>query len=356
MSSASSIVNGAWRIILFGGQISGVGTLVTLQFKIAPGAAAGSFTLPVTNVLYVDSGANTIPTGTVTNGSLTITSTPPPPPPPTNNPPTVATPAAANPSPVTGTTTNLTVLGADDGGEANLTYTWATTGTPPAAVTFSANGTNASKSTTATFTKAGSYTFQVTIKDTGNLTVTSNVTVTVTSTLTSIKVSPAVTAIQINATQAFTAQGLDQFNQALATQPTFTWTVSGGGSINTTGLFTAGATSGGPFTVTATSGAKSGTAQVTVTNGAPTVATPAAATPNPVTGTTTNLSVLGADDGGEANLTYTWATTGTPPAGVTFSANGTNASKNTTVTFTKIGSYSFQVTMKDAGNLTVTST
>ena len=42
-----------------------------------------------------------------------------------------------------------------------------------------------------------------------------------------------------------------------------------------------------------------------------------------------DLSVLGADDGGEPNLTYTWATTGTPPAAVTFSANGTNASKNT---------------------------
>ncbi len=54
------------------------------------------------------------------------------------------------------------MLGADDGGEANLTYTWATTGTPPAAVTFSANGTNAAKNTTATFTKAGTYTFQVT--------------------------------------------------------------------------------------------------------------------------------------------------------------------------------------------------
>jgi hypothetical protein len=40
--------------------------------------------------------------------------------------------------------------------------------------------------------------------------------------------------------------------------------------------------------------------------------------------------VLGADDAGEANLTHTWATTGTPPAEVTFSANGTNAAKATT--------------------------
>src|SRR6185295_6957570 len=97
-------------------------------------------------------------------------------------------------------------------------------------------------------------------------------------------------------------------------------------------LFTAGGTAGGPFTVTATAGAASGTASITLTpvNAAPTVATAAAGTPNPVTGTTTSLSALGADDAGEAALTYTWATTGTPPAAVSFSANGTNAAKNTT--------------------------
>ena len=42
--------------------------------------------------------------------------------------PTVATPAAANPSQTTANTTNLSVLGADAGGEANLNYIWATTG------------------------------------------------------------------------------------------------------------------------------------------------------------------------------------------------------------------------------------
>ena len=44
-------------------------------------------------------------------------------------------------------------------------------------------------------------------------------------------------------------------------------------------------------------------------NASPTVTTAASATPSTVTGTTTVLSVLGADDGGEANLTYTWAAT-----------------------------------------------
>jgi hypothetical protein len=258
---------------------------------------------------------------------------------------------------VTGTSTALSVLGDDDGGEASLTYTWAATGTPPAGVAFSANGTNAAKNTTATFTKAGGYTLQVTVRDPQGATVTSSVAVTVDQSLTSIAVTPSSATINVLTTQQFTAVARDQFAAALATQPTFEWTVSGGGTVSSTGLFTAGATGGGPFVVTATSGI-SGTAQVTVTvpNAAPTVATPASALPSPVTGATTTLSVLGADDGGEANLTYTWATTGTPPAAVSFSANGTNAAKTTTATFSKAGAYSFQVTIRDQSALTVTST
>ena len=45
-----------------------------------------------------------------------------------------------------------------------------------------------------------------------------------------------------------------------------------------------------------TSGSVFGSAAVTVTNAAPTVATPDSATPGTVTGTTTALSVLGSDD------------------------------------------------------------
>ena len=274
-----------------------------------------------------------------------------------NNPPSIVTAAAATPNPVSGTTTSLSVLGSDDGGEASLTYTWATTGTPPAAVAFSANGTNAAKTTTATFTKAGSYTFQATVKDQPGLTATSNVVVTVNQTLTSILVAPASSTIASLASQQFVATARDQFTTNLATQPTFTWTVSGGGTIDASGLFAATVSSGGPYTVTAASGGVSGTATVSVSapNAGPTIATPAAASPSPVAGSTTALSVLGADDGGEANLTYTWGTTGTPPASVTFSANGTNAAKASTATFTKAGSYTFQLTIKDQGNLTATS-
>ena len=61
------------------------------------------------------------------------------------------------------------------------------------------------------------------------------------------------------------------------------------------------------------------------------------------------------DQAGEANLTYTWATIGAPPAPVTFSANGTNAAKNTTATFAKAGTYAFQVTISNAATVGVIS-
>jgi hypothetical protein len=91
----------------------------------------------------------------------------------------------------------------------------------------------------------------------------------------------------------------------------------------------------------------SGTASITVTNAAPTISTPAAANPSPVTGNATELSVLGADDGGESHLTYTWTTTGNPPAQVSFTNNGTNDSKYTIAFFSEPGTYHFLVTITD---------
>jgi hypothetical protein len=268
----------------------------------------------------------------------------------TNTPPAIATAASANPNPVPCSTTELSVLGSDDKGESNLTYTWAATGTPPSAVTFSINGTNAAKATTATFTKAGSYTIQATVIDAEGLSVMSSVIVTVNQTLTSVVVTPSNTIVTSSTTQQFIATGLDQFATALTAQPAFTWSVNGGGTIDENGLFTAGSASG-IFTVTAVSAGITGTTNVTVNN-APTIAVGALADPNPVAATATILSALGADDNGESNLTYTWTTAGTPPAGVTFSVNGTNAAKNTVATFSKAGDYAFQVMVRDQGNLT----
>jgi len=82
--------------------------------------------------------------------------------------------------------------------------------------------------------------------------------------LATIAVSPSSASVAIGGTQQFSARADDQFGQPLNPQPTFTWSTSGG-SISSSGLFTAGSTAGGPFTVSAMSGSVSGSATVTVT-------------------------------------------------------------------------------------------
>jgi chitinase len=177
-------------------------------------------------------------------------------------PPTIVTPASASPSAVSGTTAALSVLGADNGGESSLTYTWATTGTPPAPVTFSANGTNAAKNTSATFSRAGSYTFQVTVTDTGGLSVTSSVNLMVNQTLTTITLSPSAASVVAGNSQQFTAQAQDQFGNALASQPGFNWSATAG-AITQQGLYTA-PTAPGTAQVQASSGGVKGVATVNV--------------------------------------------------------------------------------------------
>ena len=128
-----------------------------------------------------------------------------------NQAPTVATPASASPAVVIGKTTTLQVLGADDGGEASLTYAWTTVTAPTGAkLNYSANGTNAAKSTTVTFDRAGSYGVLVTITDAGGRSVTSQVSVTVSQTLTDIVLTPFTGSLRTltlptGTTQRFTA-------------------------------------------------------------------------------------------------------------------------------------------------------
>ena len=297
-----------------------------------------------------------------------------------NTPPTIGSaPIVVSPSPVSGKSTTLEIPAGSniggvesDNGYFNLTYTWETVGTPPAPVTFTqvglpltetgfvypvGNSLSCDYETTATFTKAGNYSFQVTITDPEGDSVTSSVVnVTVNQTLTSIVLTPASVNVADGGTQQFSASALDQFGNTMATQPTFTWTSTGPGSVNSSGLYSAPSSGTGSATVKAKSGSVSGTATVTVTAGQPpVVTTPASATPNPVTGNSTSLSVAATDPQGQS-LTYTWTTTGTPPASVLFgSGNGTAAGNNTTATFTKAGSYAFQVTITDTSGLSSSS-
>jgi O-glycosyl hydrolase len=172
--------------------------------------------------------------------------------------------AAAAASPVTGSSTALSVAAVDpdSNSDALLTYTWATTGTTPAAVTFSANGSSAAKDTTARFSKPGSYSFQVTIRDAAGLTTTRSTSVSVSQTLTSVVVTPATVSLSLSGTQQFAAAALDQFGVAMPTQPAFTWSLSAGaGSLTAAGLY-GGPGVAGSATVRATGGGISGTASV----------------------------------------------------------------------------------------------
>jgi hypothetical protein len=80
----------------------------------------------------------------------------------------------------------------------------------------------------------------------------------------SIVVSPVSTRVKILLQKQFTAVAYDQTGTALDTQPEFAWTTDSiHGEINAQGLFTAGDTEE-ECTVTATSGAVSGEAAVSV--------------------------------------------------------------------------------------------
>jgi endoglucanase len=178
--------------------------------------------------------------------------------------PTVATQASANPSTVTGTMCSLSVLGADAGGEANLIYTWSTTGAPPAAVAFSVNGTNDAKNTVATFAAAGTYNLQAAITNSSGMSVISSLTVTVSQTLTGVSLSPAVMTVAQGGTLQFAVYGADQFGAAMSSQAA-TWSVIAGvGSIDANGLFSAPAGGSGLSTVRAITGGRTLYANVSI--------------------------------------------------------------------------------------------
>src|SRR5207237_9719906 len=96
---------------------------------------------------------------------------------------------------------------------------------------------------------------------------------------------PASSAGSPDPTSAPTRRSSDLFGDVVAPQPAFAWMVSGGGAIDASGLFTAGGSGGGPFTVTATDAGSGlqGTASVTIQNDAPAIAVAAAASPDHLT-------------------------------------------------------------------------
>ena len=264
------------------------------------------------------------------------------------NPPSITAPAVASPASTT-QSTSVSMGATDPAGEPSLRYSWSSTGPKP--VTFADNGTNSAKNTTVTFFAAGSYVLHGRATNPDGLSVSTSVTVTVTQVSTAVAISPQNASVPKSSIFRFTASTVDQFGAPMGAQQAITWSVTGGGTIAADGTFTAGPTASGPFTVTAMGAGFTATTTVTVTVGVPpTVARNASSVPSsPVTVSSVVLDVLGADDGGEPSLLYSWVALG--PGPVTFSDNNSNSAKKTTASFAQGGSYKLTVTVTDVVGL-----
>ncbi len=181
---------------------------------------------------------------------------------PENQSPTVVSTAAAAQT-VTGSSTSLSALGADDGGETSLTYTWSTTAEMSSGVQFSANGTNAAKNVTATFSRSGVFPFTVTVRDVAGLSATNQISVTVVATPTQLQISPTSVVLESGQTQQFSVSAVDQFGLAVALTSQPQWSAQGG-IISASGSYVAGSIPGSSYVITAQAGQLSAQAMATV--------------------------------------------------------------------------------------------
>jgi hypothetical protein len=180
-------------------------------------------------------------------------------------PPTISA-ISADPNPVTGATTTLSVTASDPNPGGTITgYAWSSL-SGPAAVTF---GSATASSTSVNFAKAGAYQFQVVVTNSFGITSTSTVSVTVQQTLSSISLTPSKVTLRNNQTQTFTANGYDQFGLIMTNQPTFTWAWSGIGTFtptsNTTLLYKAPKHGTGTATITISVNGTTFTSTATIT-------------------------------------------------------------------------------------------
>jgi hypothetical protein len=146
----------------------------------------------------------------------------------------------------------MTVSASDDGGAANLTFTWSASG--PETVFFIPNATAESFRSEAFFEAPGDYTVTVTVTDSGGLSTSDSALVRVIPSQTVLRITPSSVSLRVGEQLTFTAEVLDQFNQPMAEQPeSYNWSTNGGGTITDDGIFHA-TEAGENFTVSANSG------------------------------------------------------------------------------------------------------
>jgi hypothetical protein len=191
-------------------------------------------------------------------------------------PPQVITPASATPAPVTGTSTVLSVTAVDPQGEGSgLVYHWTASG--PGKVAFSVNTSSDAHETTVIFTKAGHYTFTVTILNKEHQSVTSMVDLDVQARLNDLALDPPMATVGFNQTTQFMAMAFDQFGEPLILTMQPRWQLAGNcGLVNENGLFTSGTMMASGCTLFASIGTIVSAATVSVGTAQPTILTPIA--------------------------------------------------------------------------------
>ena len=126
----------------------------------------------------------------------------------------------------------------------NLTYAWI----------FGNGETSTQQQPSTTYNTSGNYIVSLTVTDTVQMIsdiTTKIIQVTDPPVFTSIDINPKDQDVYTGGTISYTAEAKDQYGNPMVPQPTFTWSVTGANSINSSGLFTAQNTPGGPFVVTA---------------------------------------------------------------------------------------------------------
>jgi uncharacterized protein YjdB len=247
----------------------------------------------------LSSGSTTV-TATMTGVSGTAAVTVPQPPPPVTVTSIAVTPPTATIA--AGATQQFVATATySDGTTGNVTTTAAWTSSKPTVATVASG--------LATSLAAGSSTLTATLNG-----IKGTATLTVTPILSSIAVTPNPAAIEVGATQQFTATATYSDSSTKVVSATWKSTNTGVATVNTTGLATGVAA--GPTTVTATFNGVSGSATLTVT------ATTISISPNPasfVAGATQQFTATATSPGGsptDVTATATWTIANTAVATV----------------------------------------
>ena len=182
---------------------------------------------------------------------------------PPSRPPVIADPAGV--APVSLLSVALIVGATDDGGPANLTYTWEIVSAPPGAASHISPRPGDPTAAIAGFDTPGHYQFRVTVRDANGQTAVSEVGYNFPTFVGILDVSPASATVPAGGMVRFTAVVRNQFHLAVPGLAASWQVVSGPGTIDPFGRYTAPADATGTATVRAALGGTVTEATVTIT-------------------------------------------------------------------------------------------